>query len=230
MAQIKYGSGITGIKGSLGGHVYQGGNCGAIIRQKMGKNMPKSNAFINQQSIFREVAGAWNNLSASVKQAWNEVAHTWPHTNRFGDAIQVSGYNVFMETNILGLMAGHDINDVAFEYPPVQPNTFGTGTVNYANEIINISYTAWIGPYQHLMLFISDPIPVVSVRRSSKYYFAGITSFDGTYQPNVWNILNENPHFKPDPSYYCNCLPIVISSTYNSWFRYSPFKIQDDSL
>lgn len=230
MAQVKYGSGITGLKGSLGGHVFQGGNGGAIVRQKMGKVMPKSAAFMYYQDLFRQVAGAWNNLSLEQKTAWNLAAPTWPHTNRFGDDIQVSGYNVFIELNTLALLAGQDIYVTAFDYPPVQPNSFSIGTVLYDSHIINISYQAWIGPYQKLLLFISDPNPAQSARVPKKYYYAGYTTFDGVHQPNVWSTLVNSQHFKQDKNYSFYILPIVLSSNYNSWFKYSPFKVIDSTL
>lgn len=99
MASIQFGAIVTGLKGKVGGQVFQGGNNGAVLRNKgykRGSITPLRNgATLGLVSITT----AWRSLTDSERSSWTSAALSYPFVNRYGITYYASAYQCFVSYN-----------------------------------------------------------------------------------------------------------------------------------
>jgi hypothetical protein len=95
MASIKLGSIVSDIRGVIGGTVFSRNAGGSYAKQRTVPTNPNSNAQQKVRSIMGSVYAAWAALSAAVRADWEVYARAVSLVNRLGDAINVSGFNMY---------------------------------------------------------------------------------------------------------------------------------------
>lgn len=100
---------VTAASGSIGGATYLQGHAG-MIRQA--KPLPSNTSSPLQRTIrasFQAIAIAWrNDLTQSQRDAWSNYASLTPITGAFGDALMLSGSQMFLRCNATRRAAGLD--------------------------------------------------------------------------------------------------------------------------
>ncbi|MBA7650699.1 hypothetical protein ES703_58510 [subsurface metagenome] len=119
MAQIKLGSTIAMISGSVGGATYARNRYGHYIRNRTKPVDPGSNSQTAFRTRVSAAVAAWQALTSPQRDAFNAKAKTTVLTNRIGEAFAPSGINLYIRTYNLLDMAG--IAQVTT--PPVSPIT-----------------------------------------------------------------------------------------------------------
>lgn len=95
MASIKLGSIASDIRGSIGGTVFSRNAGGAYAKQRVKGTNPNTSGQQLMRSICSGFWAAWNTLTAIVRTDWATYASNIQLVNRLGDAINVSGYNMY---------------------------------------------------------------------------------------------------------------------------------------
>lgn len=99
MALVKYGQGVAGMSGKIGGTIHSRGRTGATV-----KNWTKPcNAMTAKQTrrraTFQQQSSAWGDLTDVQRRGWDAYAQTQIRLNRQGDAYVPSGRQIYTELN-----------------------------------------------------------------------------------------------------------------------------------
>jgi len=100
MALVKFGGGITDMRGSIGGNVYTRNRFGAVCRQNTKPVNPKTSRQDLARSIMALVVSSWNSTaSAAQKLAWETYADSISWLNKLGESVNLTGFNHFVRSN-----------------------------------------------------------------------------------------------------------------------------------
>lgn len=106
MATIKLGSIASDIRGSIGGTVFSRNGGGAYAKQRTKGTDPRTSLQQHVRSIMSGMIGYWAALTQSVRDDWAVYARQVPFINRLGDAINLSGYNMYCRTRSICELIG----------------------------------------------------------------------------------------------------------------------------
>ena len=107
MALIKFGGGVVGMAGKIGGTVYARNRYGQYARSWANPVNPRS----DRQTAIRGIIGAlgdlWGQtLTDDQRAGWENYASNVDMKNRLGETIQLSGFNHFCRSNAVRIHAG----------------------------------------------------------------------------------------------------------------------------
>jgi hypothetical protein len=85
MALVKFGGGISGFAGKIGGTVYGRNKSGAYARNWAVPVNPVTTAQSAVRAVMAMAAAAWSSLTLTQVNAWNAYAAVLIRTNRQGD-------------------------------------------------------------------------------------------------------------------------------------------------
>lgn len=106
MASIKLGPAISDIRGSIGGTVFSRNGGGAYAKQRTKGTNPNTSGQQVMRSIMAAMFTMWSALSAAVRTNWATYATNVTMVNRLGDAINISGYNMYARTRAIMIRLG----------------------------------------------------------------------------------------------------------------------------
>lgn len=90
----------TEIRGSVGGLTFTRTSSGLTIRARATPTDPRPPRGLTTRGSFARLANLWPNLlTPTQRDDWNTYAANVTLTNSLGDAINVSGANMFLRTN-----------------------------------------------------------------------------------------------------------------------------------
>ncbi len=125
MARVLYGALVVEMKGKIGGTVFQSNRFGFTARQKPISPKVSSSLQGSIHNVFADTAQHWRTLTDGQRTAWDVVAPNWPHNDKFGNPVQLTGYNLFMKLSLNLQNIVQPINDVASNpalvFNPVAP-------------------------------------------------------------------------------------------------------------
>lgn len=185
MAQIVLGPLASAIAGSIAGTTFQRSPSGTIVRKKPLPTVRKTPAAITTRSMTEYATAKWRTLTPTQRKDWKSFADSLAWTNRFGDAIQVSGYVCFLAFNSGTWSQPNETYTLPFFTDPPSPGT----TVNPSS--LSAVYDSGTGKYLLLSsdattdsntrfgLFIS---PRLSYGRTT---YHGRYIFSGTIEPST---------------------------------------------
>lgn len=118
MATVQLGDTLTEISGSRGGSTYSRNQYGLHVKHKRGPTTQRSTRQQARKPVFSYLTHYWTtDLSQPERDAWNVYARLTPIENRLGRTIHLSGFNLFLRTNILKRLGASAILDTA---PPTR--------------------------------------------------------------------------------------------------------------
>jgi hypothetical protein len=101
MALIKYGTGIVQASGSIAGHVHARNRFGNYIRPRTKPVNPNSADQAAVRLALSFLTELWHSkLTAQQRVAWNTYAAAISMKNRLGEAVNLTGFNHFLRSNI----------------------------------------------------------------------------------------------------------------------------------
>jgi len=110
MALVKLGGGVVELRGSIGGTVFSRTRSGAIARARSIPVDPGSALQVAVRAIMGQVRDYYfNTLTDAQRAAWTQYANNVDYTNRLGETINLTGYNMFCRSNIPRVQAGLSI-------------------------------------------------------------------------------------------------------------------------
>jgi hypothetical protein len=128
-------SGVGGdIRGKLGNSVFSRNKGGAIIRQKVTPNNPRTAAQQLVRQNFGQNSKAWSGtLTQSQRDAWTAFAAANPVRNVFGNTITITGLAMYNRLNQILLQIGASIIlDPPVAYSVVQAPSIGSLVIDEA--------------------------------------------------------------------------------------------------
>jgi hypothetical protein len=112
MANVKYGSIVTDMKGKVGGQTFKGTKAGGVLQNNAtpvkGAKLTKADAgrAINPYVNMAAVSSSWRALSDSQRSDWNGAAPSFPFKNKFGVLYTASGYQLYVSCNLNSFILG----------------------------------------------------------------------------------------------------------------------------
>ena len=106
MAKILLGVFAPEIRGHAGGTVFSKNTFANYIRNKVTPVNPSTVAQALVRSRFTGLSQDWRGLTQAQRDAWNQGAQAFAHTNIFGNNVPLTGFNLFKQLNQNLLAAG----------------------------------------------------------------------------------------------------------------------------
>ena len=116
MALVKFGGGVAGISGKIGGTVYARNKAGAIARNwAKPTNTPSTSQSANRSRFAGGPVG-WDTLSRTIQDEWNALAQTTTRLNRLGESYIPTGRQLYLQ-------AFNNLSVVGSPMPNTTPTT-----------------------------------------------------------------------------------------------------------
>jgi len=114
MTIIKYGGGITEMRGSIGSVVFSRNRAGAIARQRRKPAPSRSTLSAASKSLLSKYSGYWSgHLSDAQRVAWNALAAATDFTNPLAQTYNLNGRALYLRSAVLLAIAGETDQDDA---------------------------------------------------------------------------------------------------------------------
>ena len=113
MALVKFGAGVSEMRGKEGGVIYSRNAYGSYMKAKVSPVNPQSSAQMAQRSLMGTAAQDWSGLSAADKASWNNLGEQVTRVNVFGDTTYYTGFSLYMKLNRNIVLAGGTAIDEA---------------------------------------------------------------------------------------------------------------------
>lgn len=107
MAKVLFGAMMVDARNKLGGQVFSKNKAGSFIRRKVSPAQPRTAAQSAIRAGLTSLAKAWGGtLTADQRSAWTAFAKNTPSRDQFGNAVQLTGEQLFIKLNNAILYAG----------------------------------------------------------------------------------------------------------------------------
>lgn len=173
MANIKYGSLVADIRGSIAGTTFSRGNGGGIVRNNPKPCNPRSIDQNVRRATLAFLSQYWSKtLTPAQRTAWADYAANTAWTNKVGSSAIISGLAAFVRLNSLILLPSTDPRRVPgyYEWPlrADAPTSYGhAGTPTFtiladgADLSVNIQQPTapWVNNnnFLRMVFFIHSP-------------------------------------------------------------------------
>ena len=117
MALIKFGGGVTEMRGSIGGTTYAKNRYGSYARNRTKPVNTNTARQVAVRAIMSALYAAWAALTSTVQAGWKVYADNVKVLNRLGEQITLSGYNMYCRSKAVFENAGLTL-------PGAAPTTF----------------------------------------------------------------------------------------------------------
>ena len=156
---LEYGD----IRGSIGGKVYSRNRYGPYIRTRVKPVNPNTARQQAARLNFADCAVQWSNvLTPAQRTAWNLYASSVAVTNRLGQQIFLSGFNMYLRSNTAILqVAGTKVapGPTIFTLPGADAQF--VPTISEATQLISVAFDTtrdWVGEDDaYMYIYMSQP-------------------------------------------------------------------------
>jgi len=190
-ALIRFGAGVADMRGSIGGTVFSRTRSGAIARNRTTPVDPQSSLQTAVRAIMGQVRDAYfNTLTTAQKSAWTQYADNVEMTNRLGETIKLTGYNMFCRSNIPRLQAGLSIvSDGPTNFTLAEQDGSAAVSVTASTKAVSLAFDDTLGWLDEtggaLLLYESAPQgPDVNYFKGP-YRYLGKVEGDDTTPPTT---------------------------------------------
>ena len=141
MALIRFGGGVADARGSVGGQVFSKNRYGNYLRARITPVNPSSDRQQEVRNNLASLVERWSAvLTAAQRAAWNTYAANVPWVNKLGESIYLTGYNMYIRSNIAILQVGGTIVDAGpttLSLPSTDP-TFAV-TASESTQLVSVA-------------------------------------------------------------------------------------------
>lgn len=100
MALVRFGGGVSEMRGSIAGQTFARNRSGAYVRNRINPINPQTQAQNQLRYLFAQVAASFKGLSKPQKEAWDEYSRSLTFfRNRLGESYTPSGRQVYQYCN-----------------------------------------------------------------------------------------------------------------------------------
>lgn len=170
MALIKFGAGISEMRGKEGGVIYSRNAAGAYIKAKVSPVNPQTSFQNTQRSLMGNLSQAWAGLTGSQKDAWDNLGAQVTRINRFGDSMTYTGFSLFVRLNRNANLCGTALITAApsIDSPPVLE--LGTVTIAKTGPVFTVAFTPDPVPAGYKLAFYATN-NIITGRRFVKNFY-----------------------------------------------------------
>ncbi len=112
MALVKFGAGVSEMRGKEGGVIYSRNAYGSYMKAKVTPVNPSTAKQQIQRGLMGNLAQAWAGLTAGQKTSWENLGAQVTRVNVFGDTTYYTGFSLYMRLNRnIELVGGSAIGD-----------------------------------------------------------------------------------------------------------------------
>jgi hypothetical protein len=113
MAKTLMGAIVVDLRNKLGGHVFSKNKAGSFVRRKVSPTQPFTAAQRLIRGIMTELSRAWGDvLSDAQRAAWKAFGDLHPVTDTFGQAVKLTGEQMYCKlNNVILFLGGTRIDD-----------------------------------------------------------------------------------------------------------------------
>ncbi len=126
MALIKFGGGITEMRGSIAGNTFSRNRYGAYVRARTKPVNPNTGLQQAVRAALAFLTDRWSQTLTPVQRtAWNLYGANVVMTNKLGESINLSGFNHYIRSNVpykVTFGASIDAGPGLFEIPASDPS------------------------------------------------------------------------------------------------------------
>lgn len=139
---IQFGPGIADARGSIGGNTFSRNRFGAYMRARTTPVNPQSSRQNLIRAAISALAGQWSQvLTQAQRDAWEVYAASITRSNKLGQQIKLTGFNMFVRSNSIRLQ---NLDDVVVAGPttltlPGADPTYAV-EVDEANQELSITF------------------------------------------------------------------------------------------
>lgn len=189
MALIKFGAGIVGMAGKIAGTVFARNRSGAYARAWAKPVNPRTDRQNAIRALTGILAGLWAALSAAQRAAWNLYANGVTVTNRLGESMKLSGYNMFCRSNAARLYASLDaVSDGPIVMNLAEADETLAATITAATNTVAVAFDNtkdWANEDDGAMLiYVGEPQNGNVQFFNGPWRYAGKIEGDGTTAPS----------------------------------------------
>lgn len=143
MALIKYGGGIVQMSGSIAGNTHARNRFGNYMRPRTKPVNPKSPRQMGARLLMMMLAEQWREspMTDAIRTAWQTYANSVNWTNKLGEAVKLTGFNMFIRGNAAKITAGGALvtaAPTALGLPEADPAFESSGSA--ATQLISIAF------------------------------------------------------------------------------------------
>jgi len=168
--QIRPTALISGLKGKLGGTVFQMNASRIYARTNARKNNPNSVNWMIQKGYFSNTSQAWKGLTDAQRASWKAVVASWPSYDKYGEPRTPSGYEIFCKVNLVVLGQNQPLITNGFIPAAITPNTaVGIATLTSSAFVVDLGVVGATGFYY--AIFAAPPSSVGVLKSKPAYCF-----------------------------------------------------------
>lgn len=142
MALVKFGAGITDMRGSIAGTVFSRNRYGNYARGRTVPVNPNSDRQQAVKNIMADLVNAWSQILTPADRAlWGTYAAATNFVNKLGETITLTGYNHFVRSNIARQSSGLSVitsGPTELILPPTDGD-FDTA-VSEASQLVTVTF------------------------------------------------------------------------------------------
>lgn len=199
MAIVQYTGIVNEVRGKLNGSTFNKSRTINTMSRKQNQTKTPKGFQSDVRNEFSDIQRKWKQLTSAQQLDWQACAGTNPSYDRFGNLRPVSGYNKFIQANLMhrrtafdyilspdvapappALISGSTLNYATFGFS----NTFGV-TLNFSTTVT----TSYVGADLTLMVDVSLPYSQGVTNYQGRWVSLGNTTIDGSVGYNVNEIL-----------------------------------------
>lgn len=166
MAVLKLTSLVSQISGKINGTIFAKTKYGQVAKNN-GYSLPQNSQIQSvRQKQIQTVSSNWQQLSSSQKSDWEDETVNYPTTNKVGDSVFYSAYNLFLMLNNNLIQANLPINLSVPPFVAVSPIDLVVFECTTSN--LDFIYTSGNADTT-IVLYGTPPQAVGSVPKKSNY-------------------------------------------------------------
>jgi hypothetical protein len=168
MALIKFGAGVSEMRGKEGGVIYSRNAYGSYIKTKVSPINPQTTNQMTQRTLMGNLSQTWSTLDAGEKGSWDNLGSQVTRVNRFGDNTTYTGFSIYCKLNRNIVLSGGAALDEAPAIPEIPVLALSSFTPTVA--AMELAFTPTPIP-TGFKLFIYATNNILTGRRFVKNYY-----------------------------------------------------------
>ena len=199
MALVKYGGVAIDVRGKIAGNVFSRNSYGSYIRALTKPVNPNTEMQQNIRGVMQSITTRWNQtLTEAQRDGWNVYAAAITWQNRLGDDIQLTGFNMFVRSNLAILYAGlTEVDDGPAELSLPNADDTLAITAEEAAQELSVAFDDaldWLNEAGGaLVIFAGTPVTKTTNYFDGPWKIAGTIEGDATTPPTTPAVIN-NPY------------------------------------
>jgi len=158
VAIVKFGGGVVGLRGAMGGNVFSANTNGAYVRTWANTPNPRTISQFLRRYPFQAWPAAWAALDPQQRIDWNTYGKAHPKTNSLGVTYRATGWQWFVGCNgHLAAWSGSPVYDAPTVPGPVRIDplsfTYEMGLIT-PKITINITELSFAGVFAIISAYV----------------------------------------------------------------------------